>query len=124
MTRRIQNHPDLELVGVHCHPPDKVGSDSSEIANLGLIGVAATGNVEEILNGRPPGLLDVRRHFARYCLCVQAVKVDMSIVTTDEPDHRTYRTKDVDIGRSQLPADMSFRTRAARAGRRAALDRG
>jgi hypothetical protein len=123
MTRRIENHPDLELVGVHCHPPDKVGSDSIEIANLGLIGVTTTGNVEEILDGRPPGLLDVRRHLARHCLCVQAVKVDMNIVTTAEPDHRTYRTKHVDIGRYQLPAHMLFQARAARAGRRAALDR-
>jgi hypothetical protein len=55
---------------------------------------------------------------------VQALKVDINIVTTAELDHRTRRTKDVDIGWYQLPADISFRARAARAGRRAALDRG
>jgi hypothetical protein len=56
-------------------------------------------------------------------LCVQALKVDINIVTTAELDHRTRRTKDVGIGWYQLPADISFRARAARAGRRAALDR-
>ncbi len=26
MIKRIQSHPDLELVGLHCYSPDKVGT--------------------------------------------------------------------------------------------------
>ena len=34
MIRRIQNHPDLELIGLHCYSPDKVGRDAGEIAGI------------------------------------------------------------------------------------------
>ena len=51
-------------------------------------------------------------------LCVQTLKVDINIVTTAELDHRARRTKDVDIAWYQFSADISFRARAARAGRR------
>ena len=53
MVKRIQNHPDLELVGLHCYSPAKVGRDVGEIAGLGPIGVTATGTVDEILAARP-----------------------------------------------------------------------
>jgi 4-hydroxy-tetrahydrodipicolinate reductase len=53
MIRRIQNHPDLELVGLHCYSPDKVGRDVGEIAGIGPVGVTATGTLEEIIAARP-----------------------------------------------------------------------
>jgi 4-hydroxy-tetrahydrodipicolinate reductase len=53
MVRRIQNHPDLELVGLHCYSPEKVGRDAGEIAGIGPIGVTATGTIDEILAARP-----------------------------------------------------------------------
>src|SRR6478735_4351673 len=53
MIRRIQNHPDLELVGLHCYSPDKVGRDVGEVAGIGPVGVTATGTVEEILAAQP-----------------------------------------------------------------------
>ncbi len=53
MVRRIQNHPDLELVGLHCYSPEKVGRDAGEIAGIGPIGVTATGSIDEILAARP-----------------------------------------------------------------------
>ena len=28
MIGRIQQHPDLELVGLHCYSPDKIGRDA------------------------------------------------------------------------------------------------
>ena len=43
MIRRIQNHPDLELVGLHCYSTDKVGRDVGEIAGIGPVGITATG---------------------------------------------------------------------------------
>ena len=53
MVKRIQKHPDLELVGLHCYSPEKVGRDVGEIAGFGPLGVTATGTVDEILAARP-----------------------------------------------------------------------
>jgi 4-hydroxy-tetrahydrodipicolinate reductase len=53
MLRRIQRHPDLELVGLHCYSPDKVGRDAGEIVGLDPIGVMATGTVDEIIEAEP-----------------------------------------------------------------------
>ena len=48
MIKRIATHPDLELIGVHCYSPEKVGRDVGELAGLAPIGVTATGTVDEI----------------------------------------------------------------------------
>jgi 4-hydroxy-tetrahydrodipicolinate reductase len=53
MIKRIARHPDLELIGLHCYSPDKVGRDAGEIAGIGPIGVAATGTVDEIIAAAP-----------------------------------------------------------------------
>src|SRR5215218_2971582 len=39
MVKRLGPHPDLELVGVHCYSPDKVGRDVGELAGIGPVGV-------------------------------------------------------------------------------------
>jgi hypothetical protein len=50
----IDARPDLELVGVWVSNPDKVGRDAGELAGLGRsLGVAATGDVDEIVALRP-----------------------------------------------------------------------
>ena len=53
MIGRIQRHPDLELVGLHCYTADKIGRDAGEIVGGDPIGVIATGTVEEIIAARP-----------------------------------------------------------------------
>jgi 4-hydroxy-tetrahydrodipicolinate reductase len=53
MIKRIQNHPDLELVGLHCYSPDKVGRDAGETAGIGPIGVTTIWAVVEA----PPGIV-------------------------------------------------------------------
>ncbi|MCW2654141.1 MAG: 4-hydroxy-tetrahydrodipicolinate reductase [Mycobacterium sp.] len=53
MIKRIANRSDLELVGLHCYTPDKIGRDVGELAGIEPIGVKATGTVDEILAGRP-----------------------------------------------------------------------
>ncbi len=35
MIKRIRHHPDLELIGLHCYSPDKIGRDAGEIVGLG-----------------------------------------------------------------------------------------
>jgi hypothetical protein len=51
--RLIAHHPDLELVGLWVHSPDKVGRDAGELAGIETLGVAATNDVDEILELRP-----------------------------------------------------------------------
>ena len=44
MIKRIAKRPDLELIGLHCYTPEKVGRDAGEIAGIEPIGVTATGS--------------------------------------------------------------------------------
>jgi len=53
MIKRIATQPDLELVGVHCYSPDKIGRDAGDIAGLAPNGVTATGTIEEIIAAKP-----------------------------------------------------------------------
>ncbi|MBO9523598.1 MAG: dihydrodipicolinate reductase [Nocardioidaceae bacterium] len=53
MIGRIRRHPDLELVGLHCYTPEKIGRDAGELSGGEPVGVLATGTVEEILAARP-----------------------------------------------------------------------
>jgi 2,4-diaminopentanoate dehydrogenase len=47
--RCIDRHPDLELVGLWVHSPDKAGMDAGELAGLAPNGVAATNDVDALL---------------------------------------------------------------------------
>jgi len=47
--RGVIEHPDLELVGVYVTSPEKVGRDAGDLCGSGPVGVAATGDVDEIL---------------------------------------------------------------------------
>jgi 2,4-diaminopentanoate dehydrogenase len=47
--RGIQFHPELELVGLWVHSPDKVGRDAGELAGIKHIGIAASNNIDELL---------------------------------------------------------------------------
>jgi len=50
----VIEHPELELVGVHAHSPDKVGRDAAELAGLTTpTGVLATSDVDALLDLRP-----------------------------------------------------------------------
>ena len=53
MVRRIVEHPDLELVGLYCYTPDKVGRDAGEIAGIGPIGITATGDLDDVYDLTP-----------------------------------------------------------------------
>ena len=47
--RCIIRHPDLELVGVWVHSPDKVGRDAGELCGLAPTGVLATNDADALL---------------------------------------------------------------------------
>jgi hypothetical protein len=49
----IINNPNLELVGLWVHSPDKVGRDAGELCGLPAVGVTATNDVDEIIAAKP-----------------------------------------------------------------------
>ena len=53
MVHRIHDHPDLELVGLHCYTDDKVGRDAGEIVGISPLGVLATARIEDIVAAAP-----------------------------------------------------------------------
>jgi 2,4-diaminopentanoate dehydrogenase len=53
----VLGHPDFELVGVGVSNPDKVGRDVGEICGIGSIGLAATDEVDSLIDLRPDALV-------------------------------------------------------------------
>ena len=45
----IRRRPDLELVGVWVHSPDKVGRDAGDLAGIETLGVAATNDADALI---------------------------------------------------------------------------
>lgn len=51
--RAIQRRPDLELVGVWVHSPEKVGKDAGLLANGHPIGLKATNDAQALIDVQP-----------------------------------------------------------------------
>jgi len=81
MIQRIQHQPDLELVGLHCYSPDKIGRDAGEIVGIDPVGVIATGTVEEIIASRPD-CVTFHGVFPDVELYVPILEAGIDIVTT------------------------------------------
>ncbi|MCF3938220.1 NAD(P)H-dependent amine dehydrogenase family protein [Gordonia tangerina] len=81
MIGRIAGHPDLELVGLHCYSPDKIGRDAGEIVGADPIGVIATGTVAEII-AAAPDVLTFHGVFPDEELYVQVLEAGIDVVTT------------------------------------------
>src|ERR1700743_3148037 len=81
MIKRIATQPDLELVGVHCYSPEKVGKDAGELAGLARNGVRTTGTIEEIIAARPD-VLTFHGVFPDEDLYVAVLEAGIDIVTT------------------------------------------
>lgn len=81
MIKRIGRHPDLELVGLHCYSPDKLGRDAGEIAGLAPIGVTATGTVEQII-AAAPDCVTFHGVFPDLDLYERVLEAGINVVTT------------------------------------------
>ena len=71
---------DLELAGLHCYTPEKIGA-TPEIAGVGPIGVTATGTVEEIIAAHPD-VVTFHGVFPDEDLYVKVLEAGIDIVTT------------------------------------------
>ena len=47
--RAVIEHPNLELVGLYVHSPDKAGKDAGELCGAGTTGVVATTSIDDVL---------------------------------------------------------------------------
>ncbi|MCP9624861.1 dihydrodipicolinate reductase [Nocardia otitidiscaviarum] len=81
MIGRVRAHPDLELVGLHCYTPEKIGRDVGEIVGIGPIGLRATGSVEEIIAARPD-VLTFHGVFPDEDLYERVLEAGIDVVTT------------------------------------------
>lgn len=81
MIKRIRHQPDLELVGLHCYSPDKIGRDAGEIVGIGPVGVIATGTIEEIIAAKPD-CVTFHGVFPDVDLYVPILEAGIDIVTT------------------------------------------
>jgi hypothetical protein len=79
--RRTIEHPDLELVGVHVHNPDKVGRDAGELAGIDPVGIVATGSIEEIIALKPDCVLYMPHVFDPDEIC-RLLEAGANIVST------------------------------------------
>lgn len=115
MIRRIGSHPDLELVGVHCYTPEKVGRDAGELAGIGPIGVVATGTVDEILAARPD-CVTFHGVFPDLDLYERVLEAGIDVVTTADwvtGHHRDANHRSASGGReSEVLADACRRGRS------------
>src|SRR4051794_9341879 len=90
MIKRIADQPDLELIGVHCYSPEKIGEDAGELAGLGPNGVKATGTVEEIIAAKPD-VLTFHGVFPDEDLYVKVLEAGIDVVTTADRVTRWHR---------------------------------
>lgn len=61
--RAVVDHPNLELVGLHVHSPDKEGQDAGVLAGIDPVGILATRNVEDVVALRPDCVLYMQEGF-------------------------------------------------------------
>lgn len=81
MIKRIITHSDLELIGLHCYSPEKIGRDAGELAGLDPIGVTATGTIDEIIATKPD-VLTFHGVFPDEALYEKVLEAGINIVTT------------------------------------------
>src|ERR1700759_1168057 len=81
MIKRLGHRSDLELVGLHCYSPEKIGRDAGDIVGLPAIGGKATGSIDEIIAAKPD-VLTFHGVFPDEDLYVKVLEAGIDIVTT------------------------------------------
>lgn len=105
MIKRIQQHRDLELVGLHCYTPEKIGRDAGEIVGLGPVGVIATGSVDEII-ARKPDVVTFHGVFPDFDLYDQVLEAGIDIVTTADWITGHHRDRNHPHPSGKLPSQV------------------
>src|SRR5260370_29976003 len=83
MIKRIEKRPDLELAGLYCYTPEKIGRDAGEIVGIDPVGITATGNIEDIIAAKPD-CLTFHGVFPDFELYERVLEAGINIVTTPD----------------------------------------
>jgi len=83
MVGRIVDHPDLELVGLYCYSPDKVGLDAGAIVGAEPLGITATGDVADVLRARPD-VVNFNGVWPDVDLFCEFLEAGINVVTTSD----------------------------------------
>jgi 2,4-diaminopentanoate dehydrogenase len=93
--QRVIEHPDMELVGLWVHSPDKAGKDAGTLCGLPPTGVMATNKVEDIVATRADCVLYMRQgtNIDEICALLASGK---NVVTTRGDFHHP-RSMDAEV---------------------------
>ena len=105
MIRRIQRHRDLELVGLHCYTPSKIGRDAGEIVGMDPIGVTATGTLDEII-AAAPDVVTFHGVFPDLDLYLPILEAGIDIVTTADWITGHHRNKNHPHGSGRTEQEL------------------
>jgi 2,4-diaminopentanoate dehydrogenase len=104
----IQRRPDIELVGVWVHSPDKVGKDAGELANGEPIGLAATDDADALIALKPECVIYAASGPERDALAipdyVKLLEAGINVVTTSTTHLVNPHTYEPAEWRDQLAA--------------------
>jgi 2,4-diaminopentanoate dehydrogenase len=79
--KAVIEHPHMDLVGVHVNSPDKEGVDAGELCGLGPIGVAATRDIESVLEAGADCVLYMQQGLDAEAICA-LLESGANVVTT------------------------------------------
>src|SRR5579863_5126288 len=79
--RAVIEHPNMDLVGLYVHSPDKVGRDAGELCGLGPVGIKATNSVDDIVALRADCVLYMQQGFDADHVC-RLLAAGSNVVTT------------------------------------------
>ncbi len=79
--RGVVEHPDMTLAGLYVYSPEKAGRDAGELCGLRPTGVAATGDIEDILGLGADCVLYMPRMFEVDTVC-RLLESGANVVTT------------------------------------------
>ncbi|GAB5450457.1 MAG: dihydrodipicolinate reductase [Halioglobus sp.] len=77
----ILSHPDLELVGMFAFSPEKVGKDIGDLAGLEPLGIAATDDIQALVDLQPD-VVSYNPLYPNVDHLVQLLEAGINIVTT------------------------------------------
>ncbi len=105
MLKRIPAHPDLELVGLYCWSPDKVGRDAGEIAGIEPLGVLATGDLDDVL-ALAPDVVSYNGVWPDIDLFCTLLEAGINVVTTSDWITGHHRNRNHPHPSGRRPTDL------------------
>jgi 4-hydroxy-tetrahydrodipicolinate reductase len=105
MIGRLRDHPDLDLVGLHCYSEDKIGRDAGDIAGIGPVGVVATGTVDAIIEAAPD-CINFNGVWPDMDLFVAVLEAGINVVSTADWITGHHRDRNFPLPSGRRPTEV------------------